>query len=68
MITICFAGILLNVAAVGYWMVINNIYFIDLSKKIRHRDKEQAAQFFAAVLCWHDIWKVCSFLPATIPS
>ena len=38
----------LDVAAVGYWMVINNIYFIDhYLKKLGIQDKEQAAQFFA---------------------
>ncbi len=36
----------LDVAAVGYWMVINNIYFIDhYLKKLGIQDKEQAAQF-----------------------
>ncbi|EAQ7976877.1 CRISPR-associated helicase Cas3' [Salmonella enterica] len=48
----------LDVAAVGYWMVINNIYFIDhYLKKLGLQDKEQAAQFFAWILCWHDIGK-----------
>lgn len=48
----------LDVAAVGYWMVINNIYFIDhYLKKLGIQDKEQAAQFFAWILCWHDIGK-----------
>ncbi len=37
-----------------YWMVINNIYFIDhYLKKLGIGDKEQAAQFFAGFLCWH---------------
>lgn len=48
----------LDVAAVGYWMVINNIYFIDhYLKKLGIQDKEQAAKFFAWILCWHDIGK-----------
>ncbi|VDZ77089.1 CRISPR-associated helicase Cas3 protein [Salmonella bongori] len=39
-------------------MVKNNIYFIDhYLKKLGLQDNEQAAQFFAWILCWHDIGK-----------
>jgi CRISPR-associated endonuclease/helicase Cas3 len=48
----------LDVAAVGYWMVQYNIHGIaDYLKKIGLDDKLQAAQFFAWLLCWHDIGK-----------
>ena len=48
----------LDVAAVGYWMVIYNIYHIDsYLQKLGLRDTEQAAQFFSWLLCWHDIGK-----------
>lgn len=48
----------LDVAAVGYRMVENNIHGIaDYFKKIKINDVEQAAQFFAWLLCWHDIGK-----------
>lgn len=48
----------LDVAAVGYWMVLYNIHGIaDYLKKIGLNDKNQAAQFLAWLLCWHDIGK-----------
>ncbi|CAM6288592.1 CRISPR-associated helicase/endonuclease Cas3 [Citrobacter sedlakii] len=48
----------LDVAAVGYWMVKNNIYSIDnYLRKLGLISTEQAAQFFAWLLCWHDIGK-----------
>lgn len=48
----------LDVAAVGYWMVKINIHGIaDYLKRIGLSDNIQAAQFFAWLLCWHDIGK-----------
>lgn len=48
----------LDVAAVGYWMVKNDIYSIDnYLQKLGLNNSEQAAQFFAWILCWHDIGK-----------
>lgn len=48
----------LDVAAVGYWMVQYNIHGVaDYLKKISLHDNLQAAQFFAWLLCWHDIGK-----------
>lgn len=48
----------LDVAAVGYWMVRNNIHGIaDYLKRMELTDNIQAAQFFAWILCWHDIGK-----------
>ncbi|WP_374043515.1 CRISPR-associated helicase Cas3' [uncultured Klebsiella sp.] len=48
----------LDVAAVGYWMVQHNIHNIaDYLKKMGLDDRAQAAQFFAWLLCWHDIGK-----------
>lgn len=48
----------LDVAAVGYWMVIYNIYSIDTYlQKLGLPNTEKAAQFFAWILCWHDIGK-----------
>lgn len=48
----------LDVAAVGYLMVINNIYSINSClQKLGLKESEQAAQFFAWLLCWHDSGK-----------
>lgn len=48
----------LDVAAVGYWMVKYNIYSIDsYLQKLGLNNSEQNAQFFAWILCWHDIGK-----------
>jgi len=48
----------LDVAAVGYEMVINNIYHVtDYFSLYGLTDRDKAAQFFAWVLCWHDIGK-----------
>ncbi|MEH4625568.1 CRISPR-associated helicase Cas3' [Phytobacter diazotrophicus] len=48
----------LDVAAVGYWMVQCNVYgAADYLKKVGLHDKNKAAQFFAWLLCWHDIGK-----------
>lgn len=48
----------LDVAAVGYWMVQHNIYGInDYLNKLGLHHRVQAAQFFAWLLCWHDIGK-----------
>lgn len=48
----------LDVAAVGYWMVQYNIHGIaDYLQKMGLHDKIKAAQFFAWLLCWHDIGK-----------
>lgn len=48
----------LDVAAVGYWMVQDNIHSInDYLIKLGLHHREQAAQFFAWLLCWHDIGK-----------
>lgn len=49
---------LLDVAAVGYWMVKYNIYCIDSHlKKSGLNNTQQAAQFFSWLLCWHDVGK-----------
>ncbi|EBW6663749.1 CRISPR-associated endonuclease Cas3'', partial [Salmonella enterica subsp. enterica serovar Reading] len=48
----------LDVAACGYWMVQQNSFGIaDLIKQLGIAEHEQAAQFFAWILCWHDIGK-----------
>lgn len=48
----------LDVAAVGYWMVKRNIYGLaDAFGQLGIKDREQAAQFFAWLLCWHDTGK-----------
>ena len=48
----------LDVAAVGYWMVQRNIHGIaDYLKRVKLHDSIQAANFFAWLLCWHDIGK-----------
>ncbi|VED47244.1 helicase Cas3 [Raoultella terrigena] len=48
----------LDVAAMGYWMVKHNIYGLaDYFRRLGLTNIEQAAQFFAWLLCWHDIGK-----------
>lgn len=48
----------LDVAACGYWMVQHNTCGIaDLFCRSGMIDRERAAQFFAWLLCWHDIGK-----------
>lgn len=48
----------LDVAAMGYWMVKRNIYGLaGYFRQLGIADTEQAAQFFAWLLCWHDIGK-----------
>ncbi|EPT4466825.1 CRISPR-associated helicase Cas3' [Klebsiella aerogenes] len=48
----------LDVAAMGYWMVKNNIYGLaDYFRRLGLTDIEAAAQFFAWLLCWHDCGK-----------
>lgn len=48
----------LDVAAVGYWMVKHNTHGIaNYLKQLGLTDNTQAAQFFAWLLCWHDIGK-----------
>ncbi len=48
----------LDVAAVGYWMVQHNIHGInDYLNKLGLHHRIQAAQFFAWLLCWHNIGK-----------
>lgn len=48
----------LDVAAIGYWMVRHNIHGIaDNLKNMGLSDNMQASQFFAWLLCWHDIGK-----------
>lgn len=48
----------LDVAAVGYWMVKHNISGLaDAFCQLGIKDREQAAQFFAWLLCWHDTGK-----------
>jgi CRISPR-associated endonuclease/helicase Cas3 len=48
----------LDVAACGYWMVRKNLFGIaDLFLQSGIEDNEHAAQFFAWILCWHDIGK-----------
>ncbi|EAO2685616.1 CRISPR-associated helicase Cas3' [Salmonella enterica] len=53
----------LDVAAMGYEMVNRNLYGLaDYFRQLGITDTEQAAQFFAWLLCWHDIGKfACSF-------
>jgi hypothetical protein len=56
MITICCAGI--PCAAMGYWMVKRDIYGLaGYFRRLGINDIENAAQFFAWLLCWHDIGK-----------
>jgi len=51
----------LDVAAVGYWMVKNNLYGLAVYfQRLGITNVEQAAQFFAWLLCWHDIGKFAS--------
>lgn len=48
----------LDVAACGYWMVQRNSFCLaDLFLQSGIEDRERAAQFFAWLLCWHDIGK-----------
>ncbi|WP_336219748.1 CRISPR-associated helicase Cas3' [Citrobacter amalonaticus] len=48
----------LDVAACGYWMVQHNSFGLaDLFLQSGIDDRERAAQFFAWLLCWHDIGK-----------
>lgn len=48
----------LDVAAIGYRMVKDNIYCIDNYLSVLGLNNiERAAQFFAWLLCWHDIGK-----------
>lgn len=48
----------LDVAAVGYWMVKDNIFSIrDFLSELGIREPEKAQGFFAWLLCWHDIGK-----------
>lgn len=48
----------LDVAAMGYWMVKRNLYGLaGYFRQLGITDTEQAAQFFAWLLCWHDIGK-----------
>lgn len=48
----------LDVAAVGYGMVKRNLYGLaDNFRQLGMTETEQAAQFFAWLLCWHDIGK-----------
>ncbi|HCP1034311.1 TPA: CRISPR-associated helicase Cas3' [Escherichia coli] len=48
----------LDVAAMGYLMVKRNCFGLaDYFRQLGISDKEQAAQFFAWLLCWHDIGK-----------
>ncbi|HAL0943507.1 TPA: type I-E CRISPR-associated protein Cas7/Cse4/CasC [Escherichia coli] len=48
----------LDVAAMGYLMVKKNCFGLaDYFRQLGISDKEQAAQFFAWLLCWHDIGK-----------
>lgn len=53
----------LDVAAVGYWMVKRNLYGLaDDFRQLGITENEHAAQFFAWLLCWHDIGKfACLF-------
>lgn len=49
---------LLDVAAMGYLMVKRNCFGLaDYFRQLGISDKEQAARFFAWLLCWHDIGK-----------
>ena len=48
----------LDVAAIGYLMVKKNCFRLaDYFRQLGIYDTEQAAQFFAWLLCWHDIGK-----------
>lgn len=48
----------LDVAATGYLMVKNNCFGLaDYFRQLGIADTEQAAQFFAWLLCWHDTGK-----------
>ena len=48
----------LDVAAMGYLMVKSNCFGLaDYFRQLEISDKEQAAQFFAWLLCWHDTGK-----------
>ena len=48
----------LDVAAVGYEMAINNIYHLkDYLRELGFSCPIKGAQFFAWLLCWHDIGK-----------
>ena len=48
----------LDVAAMGYLMVKSNCFGLaDYFRQLGFDDTEQAAQFFAWLLCWHDIGK-----------
>ncbi|MFV6426707.1 HD domain-containing protein, partial [Klebsiella pneumoniae] len=48
----------LDVAAMGYWMVKRDIYGLaGYFRRLGINDIENAAQFFAWLLCWHDIGK-----------
>ncbi|MGC0623667.1 CRISPR-associated helicase Cas3', partial [Escherichia coli] len=48
----------LDVAAMGYLMVKRNCFGLaDYFRQLGISDKEQAAQFFAWLLCWHDTGK-----------
>ncbi|MBA1413674.1 CRISPR-associated endonuclease Cas3'', partial [Klebsiella pneumoniae] len=47
-----------DVAAMGYWMVKRDIYGLaGYFRRLGINDIENAAQFFAWLLCWHDIGK-----------
>ncbi|MCK7429287.1 CRISPR-associated helicase Cas3' [Enterobacter chengduensis] len=48
----------LDVAACGYWIVQQNVYGVaNLFRQSGLPNREQAAQFFAWLLCWHDTGK-----------
>ena len=48
----------LDVAAMGYWMVKRDIYGLaGHFRRLGINDIDNAAQFFAWLLCWHDIGK-----------
>lgn len=48
----------LDVAAMGYRMVEHNIYGLaSCLQRLGLTDRQQAGQFFAWLLCWHDIGK-----------
>lgn len=48
----------LDVAAMGYWMVKQDIYGVaGYFRRLGTADPDRAAQFFAWLLCWHDIGK-----------
>ncbi len=59
----------LDVAAMGYLMVKRNCFGLaDYFRQLGISDKEQAAQFFAWLLCWHDIGKICPLFSTTLPA